>query len=187
MKPIPCIVCVIAGLAQPAWSQQPGRMRDAATHDQLARTYREFSQQNPMRNLKPSEGVDPSTVNRPKDILSESDIICFNGLATLVPKRAILTLPESMKDRLEFRPGSKLVGWLDFYAANRGWINTMEVSRSQAEGNEVFKEEVSERIGKSKNLLVATYLGGPISVLPPKVTAPAETTGQETVQARSQP
>ncbi|HSP44067.1 MAG TPA: hypothetical protein VLO11_14430 [Luteolibacter sp.] len=184
MKTIPCIMWALAGLASPVWAQQPGQMRDAATHDQLAQTYRQFAQQNPMRNMKPAEGVDPSTVNRPKDIISESDIICFNGLATLVPKRAILTLPASMKDRLEFKPGSKLIGWLDFYAANRGWITTVEVSRVQAEGNEAFDEQLSERIGKSRNLVVATHLGGPIGVLPLKVPEEAKAAETETAQAR---
>lgn len=184
MKTIPCTLWVLASLASPSWSQQATTMRDAATHDQLALTYRQFAQQNPMREMQPSKGVDPSTVNRPKDIVSESDVICFNGMATLVPKRAILNLPASMKDRLVFQPGVKLVGWMDFYAANRGWINTVEVSRVQAEGNKALNEEIAERIGKSRNLVVATYLGGPISVLPLKVPEEPEAIQKETAQAR---
>lgn len=176
MKIIPCALVVIAGLAPLAWSQasRMGEMRDASTHAQLAMTHRKASQEDPMRNMQPAKGVDPSTANQAKDILSESDVICFNGTATLVPKRAILNLPASMQGRLKFLPGSKLMTWMDFYTLNRGWISTVEVSRSQAEGNEAMKEEISTRIGKSSNLVVATYKGGPISVLPLKV--PAENT-----------
>ena len=154
-------------------------MRDASTHEQLALAYRKAAQQNPMRNMRPAKGTDPSVVNQPKDILSESDIICFNGTATLVPKRAILNLPAAMQGRLKFLPGSKLMSWTDFHAHNRGWISTVEVSRLQAEGNEAFKEEVSTSIGKSSNLVVATYKGGPISVLPLKVPVENETAKAE--------
>jgi hypothetical protein len=181
MKTIPCTLWVMLGLA-PLASAQNSQMRDAATHDQLSHTYRQFSQENPMRNMQPTKGEDPSVVNRPKDIVSESDVICFNGMATLVPKRAILNLPAAMNGRLTIQPGVKLVSWMDFYTANRGWITTVEVSRVQAEGNEALKEEIAERIGKSSNLVVATYMGGPISVLPLKV--PVE---NETAQTESQP
>lgn len=180
MKIIPCSLVILGGLAPLGWSQasRMGEMRDASTHEQLAMTYRKAAQQDPMRNMPPAKGVDPSTANQPKDILSESDVICFNGTATLVPKRAILNLPASMQGRLKFLPGSKLMTWTDFFTLNRGWISTVEVSRVQAEGNEALKEEISTRISKSSNLVVATYKGGPISVLPLK--APAENTTAQT-------
>ena len=181
MKFIPCFLLILAGLAPHAWSgpAQAGGMRDASTHEQLAMTYRKAAQQDPMRKMQPTKGVDPSVVNQPKDILSSSDIICYNGAATLVPKRAILNLPAVMQSRLKFQPGSKLMTWKDFHALNRGWISTVEVSRLQAEGNEAFKEEISTRIGKSSNLVVATYVGGPISVLPLKVPVANETAKTE--------
>jgi hypothetical protein len=157
-----------------------GQMRDASTHEQLAMTYRKASQEDPMRNMPPAKGVDPSTANQPTDILSRSEIICYNGTATLLPKRAILNLPPAMKARLKFLPGSKLMTWTDFYTLNRGWISTVDVSRAQAEGNEAFKEEISTRIGKSANLVVATYKGGPISVMPLKVPAENETAQTKT-------
>ena len=177
MKLIPCTLLICAGLAPLARAQggPATQMRDAATHDQLALTYRKVSQEDPMRHMQPAKGVDPSVVNRPKDIISESDVICYNGMATLVPKRAILALPAAMKDRLKFQPGGKLLSWADFYAQNRGWITTVEVTRIQAQGNEALKEEITDRIGKSTNLLVATYMGGPISVLPLKIPVDTET------------
>ena len=104
----------------------PGVMRDAATHDQLSLALRKADQLDPMKNLAPATGEDPSMKNRPKDILTESDIISYRGLATLV-------------------------------------------SRVQAEGNEPVAEETQKVMAKSTNLIVATYKGGPISVLPLKV------------------
>lgn len=157
-------------------SANPNVMRDAVTHNQLALALRKADQLDPMKNLPPSKGGDPSVVNRPKDILSESDIISFRGLATLVPKRAILQIPKNHAGLIKLEPGARIVSWADFFAANRGWITTVEVSRVQAEGNEPIAEETRKFMGTSHNLIVATYKGGPISVLPLKVPAPEPAT-----------
>lgn len=173
MKPILSITVLLsaAALAAPTKAAPVLQMRDAATHDQLSLKYREAQQLDPMRKLEPAKGVDPSTVNKPVDIVSQSDIISFNGMTTLVPKRAVLHIPKDMEARLKFQPGTRIVGWADFYAVNRGWITTVEVSRSQAEGNAALAEEMEKRIAKSANLIVATNQAGPISVLPLKKPA----------------
>lgn len=160
-------------LALPAWAQNPpdAKMRDAVTHDALVPVYRAAEQNDPMRKLVPAKGVDPSKVNQPKDLLAESDVLCFGGAATLVPKRAVLNLPKNLAARMKFEPGSKLLPWAEFYAVNRGWITTVEVTRAQAEGNHAMAAELAERVRKSPNLVVATYQTGPISVLPPKPKA----------------
>lgn len=128
-----------------------------------------------MLKQAPAKGPDPSKVNRPESLIGSSDTICFNGTVTLVPKRAILQMPKNLADRLKYQPGAKLMNWAEFYALNRGWITTIEVSRVQAEGNSPLAEETTKKIAKSGNLIVATYQGGPISVLPPK-PAPAGAT-----------
>jgi hypothetical protein len=157
-----------------AVAQQPKPatgMRDAVTHDQLVLNMRKAAQNDPMRNLKPAAGEDPSLVNQPKDLVAASDIISFGGNTTLVPKRAILAMPKGVADRVKYQPGTKIISWLDFYTLNRGWITTVEVSRPQAEGNVPLDEKIAQNIAKSSNLVVATYQGGPISVLPPKAPA----------------
>lgn len=162
-------------------------MRDAATHEQLTLALRKASQADPMKKLAPATGEDPSVVNRPKDLLSQSDIISFRGMATLVPKRAILQIPSACKDLIKLEPGAKIVSWADFYAANRGWITTIEVSRVQAEGNKPLAEESQNVMSKSRNLVIAVYQGGPISVLPlktPKEDAPAKGTADKDATAK---
>jgi hypothetical protein len=178
MKTIRAIPFLIAAiLPASAADNPPGpRMRDAATHEQLVMTYRQASNEDPMRHMPPAKGSDPSIVNLPKDLVADSDILCFGGSATLVPKRAILNMPKNLADRLKFQPGSKIQSWSDFFALNRGWITTVEVSRIQAEGNKPLEVEISDRVRKSANLVVATYQGGPISVLPPKVPQETATT-----------
>lgn len=172
MKTIHVIPVLLTAVLPAALGAPPRTsvIRDAPTNEQLAKTYRQAQQADPMRNLKPAKGPDPSLVNQPEDLIKRSDILCFGGNATLVPKRAILKVPKHVADRLKFQPGSKLLSWLDFYTLNRGWITTVEVSLEQAEGKKAIAEEISERIGKNSNLVVATFKGGPISVLPLKVS-----------------
>lgn len=146
---------------------QGPRFRDAATHDELVKTHRQAQQENPMQKLAEPKGPAPSTVEPIPDLISSSDILSFNGLATLVPKRAILNQPSDLASRINnYKQGSRIVGWLDFLQSNRGWITTLEVSRAQAEGTEPIDEEIVENYRKSSNLVVATYKSGPISVMP---------------------
>lgn len=177
------LTTVLFSGALAAQEAQKPVMRDAATHEQLEQKLRKMNSIDPMKKLETVEGEDPSKVNQPANLLESSDILCYNGMATLVPKRAILAVPKNLQDRLKMQPGARVVGWLEFLEANRGWINTVEVSRVQAEGNEALAEETTERIGKSTNLVVATFLKGPISVLPLKNPDPAA----EPATAQTQP
>lgn len=153
-------------------------MRDAATHGQLVKVYKKTTQEDPLEKLDLAKGPDPSKTNQPKSLLSRSDIICFGGRVTLVPKRAILNMPAKYADRLKVDRKAKAQGWLDFYTMNCGWITTIEVTRAQAEGNSDLGEELAERVRKSSNMVVATYKGGPISVLPLKVEDETQTQTQ---------
>jgi hypothetical protein len=182
LRSIPIFLAVIAPQVM-AQNAPVSAMRDAATHQQIAAVYQKALQADPMRNLKPAKGSDPSVVNRPKSLLSESDIISFGGLATLVPKHAIMQVPASCTERLKFEAGAKLVSWADFYAANRGWITTVEIGIVQAEGKQALAEETKKMMGKCRNLMVATYQGGPISLLPPKAAAKPAATPAATTPA----
>ena len=144
--------------------------RDAETHDQIAKKLVETQNKNPLAKLEESKGEDPSLKNQPLNLIASSDIISYNGLMTLVPKCAIVQVPEKYKKRINNAPasGSKLVGWSEFYSKNRGWITSLEVTRLQAEGREPLAEETSESLKKNSNLVVATYSTGPISLLPLK-------------------
>jgi hypothetical protein len=144
-------------------------IKESLSDEQMILARRQADANDPTKHLAVAKGEDPSVVNRPKSLLGESDIISYGRFAALVPKRAILQIPKDFAERLKMQPNVILQSWSDFYAANRGWITTVEVSRTQAEGNEPIAEEVKVQMSKSSNLIVATYLGGPISVLPLKV------------------
>jgi hypothetical protein len=167
-------VGIVAGLTSIAAASPGQAILDTPTYEEAALARRKALRTEPVKHLVPATGEDPSNANRPKDILAESDIISYRGLATLVPKRAILMTPKTYSGLLRFEPGAKFVSWIDFYAANRGWITTVEVSRIQAEGNAPIAEETQKSIGTSRNLVVATFKGGPISVLPLKEPDPKD-------------
>jgi hypothetical protein len=165
---IKCFAVGVLILTEMAISAAP--MTDTATHESLSETHKRNQLADPLKKLKPAEGTDPSLVSPPKDLISDSDFLCFGGLATLIPKRAVIHIPKSLAVRMKYIDGSKIVSWADFYALNRGWLSTVEVTFVQAEGKKSLAEPILARISKSQNLIVATYMNGPISVLPLKVT-----------------
>lgn len=171
LKSLPTFAALILAVVCVASADQPV-MRDSATHDQLARAMKQSQQADPMKNLPASNAPDAS-LNLPKDLVSQSDFISLAGAATLVPKHAILKIPSGYADRIRFQDGSRILSWPEFFAANRNWITTIEITPEQAGGKAPLSKEASGVIAKSSNLIVATYRGGPISLLAPK--APAET------------
>lgn len=166
LRLIPFSLCLLAA----PLSAEPGVMRDAATHDQIVVAMRNSQQADPMKALAESKLEDPAK-NLPKDLIGQSDLISFGGFATLVPKRAILQIPKAYADRIHFAEGSKVVSWSEFLAMNKGWITTLEISRAQAEGNAPLPEETHKQLAKCTSLVVCTYKGGTISMLPLKATA----------------
>jgi len=147
---------------------------DATTNEQLLERQRQAKEAAARRAAESQTAatevqlnVDPSKANKPPSLLARSEIISFGGVATLVPKRAIIHKPQSLVSRTgAFAQGDRLQSWREFYAANRGWITTMEVTRAQAEGKEPFSEEAAKSLEKSSAIVVATFSGDPISVLP---------------------
>lgn len=178
------IAALFSGLVPVAAQSQDGNrnleMREVPTHEQLSNALREAQAMNPLNNFKAVEGEDQTEVYRPESLLATSDIISFNGLTTLVPKRAILALPESFKNRIGSHiEGNRVVQFQEFLHANRGWVMAVEVTRAQAQGREQLSESVMERVGKSTSLMVATFQGGPISVLPLRDPEEGESTDEK--------
>ena len=128
-------------------------------------------QKDPLRELGPAAGKsdeDPSKKNLPEDFIKNSTVLSYRGSITFIPKRAVLHLPEAYEDRMKIEKGAKVMTFQKFFALNRGWIRTMEVSREQAMGHKPFPEKTVQAMKNSSSVVVATYKQGPISVLPQK-------------------
>lgn len=148
--------------------------RDAATHKSLAA--RGQAQENPIASLpsiQPPEEAMNSKAYKPESIIARSEVIHRGRMATLVPKRAVLHLPDDLRGAVGLPQGVQLISWAQFYKLNRNWIRTLEVTRAQAEGDAPLSEEVVESFKESRHLIVATYQTGPISVMPLKEEAEA--------------
>lgn len=155
-----------------------GEMRDIASHDQLSHQLRLSEQQDPMKNLKVVEAEDPSKAAMPEDLLATSEVLTFNGISTLVPKGAVLAVPANLKSRIGFQPGARVVPWNEFFAVNRGWINTAEVSFEQAAGRAELPEALRQQVEEGHRIIIATMRQGPITVNP--YQPPAEDAADQT-------
>jgi hypothetical protein len=144
-------------------------MRDAASHDQLSSKLRMAQQSDPIRDSGPAIGEiekDPASAQHKRSLLDSSAILCFRGKLTLVPKRAVLHVPEHLENRFGVNGKVEVKSWQDFYAANRGWIRPLEVTRDEAFGFKPLSEAKLEAIKESTTVVVATFKNGPIAVRP---------------------
>ncbi len=167
------VLCIFSTLHLLAQSNGKVEMKDPARHNQLSSSLRMAQQADPIRDLGPAIGKiddDPAKQNTSRDLIKESTILCYRGFLTLVPKQSVLHLPEKLADRFKEQPNIKVQSWQDFYFANRGWIRTVEVTREQAMGEAPLAEDLVETFKTSASAVVATFKGGPISVLPVKET-----------------
>lgn len=142
--------------------------RDAHTHQTLVAHYKTSLEADPLRAMEsPELDYDPvKEQKKPADLVEQSDIISFRGKSALIPKDAIVFVPERLSDRLKMEESSQIVGWSKFYYPNRSWIRTVEVSLAQVTGEEPLAQGMQEMMERSGKIVVATYKGGPITVLP---------------------
>lgn len=141
--------------------------RDAATHDQLSQKLRTTSQTSPMSHLgKRDLQEDEKIETAPSSFAEDSDFLSYNGNVTLVPKGAILNLPEKFSNRMKLDEKAKILTFSEFSVLNRGWVTTLELDIETAFGKKPFDPKKVEWMKNSGRLIIATYQGGAISVLP---------------------
>ena len=124
-----------------------------------------LQQDSPMTLLQsPAKGE--ANVRRPEDqsIIKQSVILIDGTHWTLVPKGAVIFLPEAMKSRVDAKPVGTLLAWADFLTKNRAWITTNEVSFNQAAGTESLPVGRVAFWAKQDKAVIAVHQNGPISV-----------------------
>ncbi|MEP4076953.1 hypothetical protein [Haloferula sp.] len=164
MKTIPPIVfsLVLATAASAA------PMKDRVTGEEL--NARRIASASPISTLaQPGEEV--SRVARPskESIINQSVILTDGTNWTLVPRGAVLHMPEAHQGKIGGRPVGNLLSWKQFAASNRAWISSEEVTLRQAEGVHKMDERRTAFWPKQDKIIVAVHLGGPISVVAPKI------------------
>lgn len=157
--------------------------RDAATHDSIVENRK--VRPNPISELAQvavPEEAKASETYKPQSLLARSEVIKRGNTATLVPKRAVLHVPADLRGVIGMPENPQLVNWGEFFAQNRSWIRTVEVTRNQAEGGAPLSEELIKSFEDCRQVVVATFQTGPISVLP--YVEPEEPTETANVEAQ---
>lgn len=153
------ITLILFVLANSAFAAVPIIAR--TTPEALAK----LQQDNPMTLLQsPSKGA--AKVNRPEDqsIIKQSVILHDGTNWTLVPKGAVIYLPEAMKNRVEGKPTGTLLAWTDFLTRNQAWITTYDISFDQATGSKPLQAASVAFWPKQAKVVIAVHQRGPISV-----------------------
>jgi hypothetical protein len=162
---------LLPALTVVAVSAQP--MTDRITPEEIAAR----RQSSPVRALAQPAADTTAKVNRPgeQSLIKQSDVLSDGKNWTLVPKGAVLFVPDALANRVGARPIGTLLGWTEFLTVNRGWLFTEEVTFEQAAGKAVIPPSRTEFWRKNGKVIIAVHLGGPISVRPEATTPVAST------------
>src|SRR6478672_233293 len=121
-----------------------------------------LQQGNPMAQLAaPANGEAKVTTPADQSLLKQSMILHDGKNWTLIPKGAVIFLPEAMKSRVEAKPVGKLLNFIDFITANRNWITTCDVSFDEAAGNVPLPAERAAFWARQEKIVIAVHQSGP--------------------------
>lgn len=110
--------------------------------------------------------------------LWKNSIILTDGEKfTIVPVGAILHLPTELRAHVVAQPQGDFTFWPSFLKRNTAWLTGKEVSLTLSRGNTREANALLKSLARDPHLVVATYKGGPITVLEP---APADTSATST-------
>lgn len=139
----------------------------APTHETLSKSR---SDVNSLADRLELEAIDPAKLTKPeprsrKSLLARSQFLAFRGNWTMVPKGAVLHVPDTFKERVVARPKGELISWQEFYRKNRGWLQAQPVRLSDAKGDTPLAPSLFESFTRHGRVVVAVLHNGPISVL----------------------
>ncbi|MBK1791572.1 hypothetical protein [Persicirhabdus sediminis] len=111
---------------------------------------------------KPSENK--SSTRHKRDLLAQSTILASKGTWTIVPKGAVVHVPEYLRKHVVVAPAGKLVSWAEFLKNNRRVVKSMEVQSDVANGLQPIDELVKEQMMLQRVIVVAVKNRNPIAV-----------------------
>ena len=163
-----CLVAaLLAGSAMSQAESEAPRFKLRPDHDSIAA----LRSNGPTVNGVKLEARQPGEIreSRTTSFLKSSTLLAFNGHWTLVPKRAVIHIPEALQSRIVTKPSGKLLPWTEFLALNRGWLHTQNVAMSDARGETELSPAVCEAYRATGRVVVAVHQRGPISMPTPTV------------------
>ncbi len=113
-----------------------------------------------------------TTVRKKSNIVDRSTLLTGSGRWAMVPKTALLHLPQRYNDKVVTKPNGKLMSWSDFLRKHRSWIHTHEVTLNQARGLEVIDAKVIDAYKGMGKVVIATYNKNPTGMMAPALATP---------------
>ncbi len=162
---------LLAGVLVSTGLVHPQQARDVIDEQ----TLRKQAAATPSFKTQLSKKARPLTNQAPaiqSSLWTNSIIITDGEKFTLVPVGSILHLPAKLRPRIIAKPQGDFTFWPSFLKRNQTWLGAKEVSLSLSRGNVREAGALQKSLVGDQRLLVATYKGGPITVLEP---APAST------------
>jgi hypothetical protein len=118
------------------------------------------------------EQAPPATAEAPvirraseQSLISQSEILNDGKHWTLVPKGAVLHVPQARLTNVGTKPVGVLLPWIDFLTKNPAWISTHETSFEQASGEVPLPRAKTDFWEKQDRVIIAVHQGGPVSVV----------------------
>lgn len=102
------------------------------------------------------------------DLYANSVLISDGKNHTLVPKEAVIFVPEHLSGRIVEERVGKLIVWPEFYETNSRWLRAKEVSYETAKGDDPLSEEEMDVIRLGNAIVVSVYNQFPISMKVPE-------------------
>ena len=109
----------------------------------------------------------PSQSERVYNIVEMSDFIAFDEFSTLVPKGAILSVPDSFRPNMITDVSGTLILWNEFLNRNRARISPFEITIEQAAGVAEIDPKLLRSAIATGSIIVAVIRGNPTSVSRP--------------------
>lgn len=124
--------------------------------------------------VKADQGENGPVINKRAGLLERSTLLASGRHWAMIPKTALIYLPERYKSKVVSKPQGKLLKWSEFVKKNSGWIHTHEVKLSQARGLEIVDPKVVKAYKTMGKIVIATYQKNPITVKAAALVPPEE-------------
>lgn len=108
-------------------------------------------------------------------ILDRSTVIVSGGNWTIVPKGALLYVPQRYQNCFDVEGTGTFLDFKEFFLKNRSWLVTHSVTLEQARGKSALSEQTIKGFVTSGRAVVSVFRGGPISTRPYKEETVAKT------------
>lgn len=121
-------------------------------------------QQKERKTRKKTTAVLSPIKTAPSSLLGDSTLLTHNGNWTLAPKGSVLHVPTHYQKMVTTTPQGTLISWKKFLRLNRGWLQTVPVTRQQVSGKEPINPKTLKAQRSIGKVIVTTLSHIPIAL-----------------------